>query len=145
MWFDVQAALGGIDAEPRPKKAKSEPAPGANRANRAKRANSDHADAPNLAHLARLACPQPSELKNADPAPAADEPSPSRQKYPPGAIVHLARYRPKLGRDGRTVRQLPTHPATCAICGVADWFVCMTDMQGRTLHVCCWKVEGGTT
>lgn len=71
------------------------------------------------------------------------ESTPSRHDYPPGAIVHLSRHRPKLNGDGRPVRVLPTHPATCAICGKADWQVGMTDMQGRTLHVRCWKAEGG--
>lgn len=71
-------------------------------------------------------------------------PSPSRPDYPPGAIIHLARYRPKLDRDGKPIRTLPTDPATCAICGLADWHVGMTDRQGRTLHVMCWKAEGGT-
>ncbi len=69
--------------------------------------------------------------------------SPSRPDYPPGAIVHLSRYPPKLDHNGRPVRVLPTHPATCAICGRADWHVGMTDMKGRTLHVRCWKAEGG--
>ncbi|WP_234052748.1 MULTISPECIES: hypothetical protein [unclassified Xanthobacter] len=36
---------------------------------------------------------------------------------------------------------LPTHPATCAVCGAADWHVCVRDAGGRTLHARCWKAE----
>lgn len=61
----------------------------------------------------------------------------------PGAVVHLSRYRPMPDRNGRPVRALPTHPATCAICGRTDWMVSMSDMRGRTLHVECWTAEGG--
>jgi hypothetical protein len=35
----------------------------------------------------------------------------------------------------------PTEPATCAVCGVADWQVSMTDTDGRRLHVPCWRAE----
>ncbi|TKW67146.1 MAG: hypothetical protein DI616_08760 [Paracoccus denitrificans] len=123
MLFDVQAALAEVLAD--------------------KPANPDNPDkqTPQLADLADLA-----EGLAAISTPAsAPAPSPSRQAYPPGAIVHLSRHRPKLDGDGRPVRVLPTHPATCVICGVADWLVGMTDMQGRTLHVRCWKVERGTS
>ena len=80
----------------------------------------------------------------AAPLPSAAPPSPSRQEPPPGAIVHLSRYRPVPGGDGPPRRMLPTQPATCDICGASDWRVAMTDRQGRTLHVRCWKAEGGT-
>lgn len=120
MLFDVQAALADVLAD-KP----------ANPANPAKQK-------PQLADLAGLAGGQA-----AISAPAsAPAPCPSRHDYPPGAIVHLSRHRPKVDGDGRPVRVLPTHPATCAICGIADWLVGMTDMQGRTLHARCWKAEG---
>jgi hypothetical protein len=32
---------------------------------------------------------------------------------------------------------LPTHPPTCAFCGVADWHVAMTLADGRKAHVGC--------
>lgn len=121
MLFDVQAALAEVLAD--------EPA---NPANPAKQPSQ-------LADLADLAGQQ-AEISAPAGAPA---PSPSRLDYPPGAVVHLSKHRPKLDSDGRPVRVLPTHPATCAICGQADWLVGMTDMQGRTLHVRCWKAEGG--
>lgn len=70
-------------------------------------------------------------------------PAPSHDDAPPGAILHLSRYIPKPNSEGRPGRALPTHPATCALCGGADWTVAMTDMRGRALHVACWKAEGG--
>lgn len=38
---------------------------------------------------------------------------------------------------------LPNSPPTCAACGVADWKVAVTEKEGRTLHVSCWRAEGG--
>ena len=32
---------------------------------------------------------------------------------------------------------LPTEPPTCAVCGVADWRVALTEPDGRRLHVAC--------
>lgn len=32
-----------------------------------------------------------------------------------------------------------SHPPVCAICGKADWTVALTDIDGRRLHVGCWK------
>lgn len=123
MLFDVQAALAEVLA-----------VGPANPANPAKQT-------PQLADLADLAGRQ-AAISTPASAPASSR---SRQDYPPGAIVHLSKQRPVQDRDGRPVRLLPTHPATCAICGEADWLVGMTDMQGRTLHVRCWKAEGGTS
>lgn len=34
-------------------------------------------------------------------------------------------------------------PPTCAACGVADWLVALTEKDGRTLHVSCWRAEMG--
>lgn len=42
------------------------------------------------------------------------------------------------------VAALPTAPPTCAVCGVADWHVSLTDARRRTLHVACWRAEHGT-
>lgn len=78
-----------------------------------------------------------------DMSDAPAMPAPSRQADPPGAIVHLSRHHPKANPDDGPIRALPTHPATCAICEGADWTVAMTDRKGRTLHVSCWKSEGG--
>lgn len=66
------------------------------------------------------------DLSQLESRESQSQPSPSRQDYPPGAIVHLSRYRPAQDRDGRPVRTLPTHPTTCAICGQSDWTVSMT-------------------
>lgn len=35
-----------------------------------------------------------------------------------------------------------SHPPACAICGKADWTVALTDIDGRRLHVGCWKGMG---
>jgi len=32
---------------------------------------------------------------------------------------------------------LPVFPATCAVCGRADWRVSLSDLDGRTYHVGC--------
>jgi len=32
-------------------------------------------------------------------------------------------------------------PPTCAVCGVTDYTVAMTDQDRRTLHVACWNAE----
>ncbi|MEZ5723909.1 MAG: hypothetical protein R3E47_02285 [Paracoccaceae bacterium] len=121
MLFDVQAALAEIMADDA-----ATPATPATKGG-------------NVAGVAEVAGGQ-AEISAPPSAPPA---SPSRQDYPPGAIVHLSRHRPKQNQNGKPVRVLPTHPATCAICGKADWLVGMTDMKGRTLHVRCWKAEGG--
>lgn len=42
----------------------------------------------------------------------------------------------------RKVARLPTHPPTCALCGVSEWTVAMTDRAGRELHVACCKDKG---
>jgi uncharacterized protein YbaR (Trm112 family) len=34
-------------------------------------------------------------------------------------------------------RVLPAHPKTCAVCGVSDWLVTMTERDGKTVHVGC--------
>ncbi|WP_323034141.1 hypothetical protein [Pararhodobacter sp.] len=38
-------------------------------------------------------------------------------------------------------KALPTHPATCAACGKADWLVCLRTEDDRTWHVQCWKAQ----
>lgn len=43
--------------------------------------------------------------------------------------------------DKATVRRLPTHPPACAVCGLSDWMVAVTDRTGRRLHVACSKQD----
>lgn len=42
---------------------------------------------------------------------------------------------------GRDAAGLPTHPATCRVCGKADWLVNVRDNRDRTFHVSCWRTE----
>ncbi|WP_322994119.1 hypothetical protein [Castellaniella sp.] len=44
-------------------------------------------------------------------------------------VIHLSRG-----------KSLPTHPASCAGCGQADWLVNICDDMDRTYHVSCWRV-----
>ncbi|MGQ3671182.1 hypothetical protein ACT6QG_02155 [Xanthobacter sp. TB0136] len=89
----------------------------ANPANVANRRGETRANSQNL----RISTQQPPKPE----MPQAAKPAPS------GAVViHLAR------GPG-----LPTHPATCAGCGKADWKVAMRTADGRTWHVSCWKAE----
>ena len=34
---------------------------------------------------------------------------------------------------------LPTHPATCTVCGKSDWLVNVRDDMDRTFHASCWR------
>ena len=36
---------------------------------------------------------------------------------------------------------LPTQPNTCAVCGVADWHVSMTERDGSSVHVACSTIR----
>lgn len=42
---------------------------------------------------------------------------------------------------GRGAAGQPTHPATCRVCGKADWLVNVRDDRDRTFHVSCWRTE----
>lgn len=139
MLFDVQAALAEILASPA-----ATPATVAT-------------NGPSVATVATVAAYQAAVSGSAAvPSPSAPPPSRgdlrqighaapahSHDDATPDAILHLSRYAPKANPDGRPVRALPTHPATCALCGRTEWTVAMTDMRGRALHVSCWQAEGG--
>lgn len=46
-----------------------------------------------------------------------------------------------LNKWGARPAHLPIAPSICAICGDADWTVSLTDMDGRRMHVACWKSQ----
>ncbi|WP_347268068.1 hypothetical protein [Paracoccus sp. (in: a-proteobacteria)] len=77
--------------------------------------------------------------ENAAPAdaPPSAPPAPSPSRH--GASL---RGLDPEGVTARKVARLPTHPPTCAACGLADCLVAVTDRQGRKLHVPCWQAEG---
>ena len=53
-------------------------------------------------------------------------------------VAHPAAARPQPSR-------LPTRPNTCAVCGVADWHVSMTEKDGSTVHVACSSIATART
>ena len=84
-------------------------------------------EAPAIPAIPAIVAP-PSPLESQKSRESRSQPA---ANTPTGAVViHLAR---GLG--------LPTHPATCAVCGATDWRVCVRDAGGRPLHARCWKAE----
>lgn len=121
MLFDVQFALAEIIAA-----ASATPAtPATNRTN--------------VAKVADVAAPSGELSVPATPPGGAAVFSLHGPAWPsaPGTMVRLGSERPA----GRKAAPLPTHPPTCATCGVTDWKVTMTTRDGRKLHVSCWKME----
>lgn len=127
MLFDVKTALAEI--------LNSLPATSATSATRPSRKAS-------VSQMSRMSQPQSGENGNPDfdewrdlyeerAAIAKHDGGLSRQEAEALAraeVTHLSR--------GET---LPTHPATCAVCGATDWRVCARDAMGRTFHVRCWR------
>ena len=54
------------------------------------------------------------------------------------SVSSVSRLRQSVRRTQKNAG-LPTEPNTCAVCGVADWRVSLTVMDGRNMHVGCWK------
>ncbi|MEO1024688.1 MAG: hypothetical protein AAFX07_03935 [Pseudomonadota bacterium] len=82
-----------------------------------------------------------------------DEPTtePTKQTEPKIAQVKSVVSVVSKGETPVKAADLPLAPPTCAVCGVSDWRVSVTAMDGRNFHVECWnrqeqsnfsKVEG---
>lgn len=131
MLFDVQAALAKILADE-----------AANPANSAKRT-------PDLASLADLAGAQaealPSPFSSFSGISRADPAQSPRREAAPNSTISTNSTGQALHPESPAARRradLPVHPPTCAVCGVQEWTVAMTDRSGRKLHVSCWKAKG---
>lgn len=90
-------------------------------------------------------------LANLDPAPSdtghvaevADVARPSAMELFPANVAKVAEVATPSGRETHGGKQtaLPSTPDVCAVCGIADWTVSLTEPDGRKLHVKCWKAE----
>lgn len=121
MLFDVQAALAEIMADTSATIA----TPATNRVNVAE-----------VANVAAGPCEISAPATPSSGAVALPFHSPARPSVPSN-MVRLDPDNPPSPRAAR----LPTHPPSCAICGMAEWTVAMTDRRGRKVHVSCWKRE----
>lgn len=91
-----------------------------------------HSTPTNKTHKTNETCPDPGFVGFVGVLGKGEthEAAPAGDRRPGAVVIHLAR------GSG-----LPTHPATCAVCGRADWRVCLRDAKGHTMHVSCWKAE----
>jgi hypothetical protein len=113
MWFDARAALARFEGG-------AHPAPETH-----DRLNSLNSQSPAV---------QPRNL-TAQPAP------PQFAGFAGFARPQRAETVPMTERVKARAAALPFAPRTCALCGLADWQVSLTDTKRRTLHVACWRAE----
>ena len=70
---------------------------------------------------------------------AADPPAPAPTGEAVGNLPDIKRAppAPETTAGRHTAANLPAAPPVCAVCGVADWTVSLTEPDGRRLHVAC--------